>query len=404
MRVLLLSALGCGICAAEPNEMDAVGLVQQTHAVKHEMTMVNGVGEVDDLSNEFDDDNARTAFLNAVAHHWQWVIDEEVLPEGDKVACDVLPTEVLNYLNEPSTGKYCSTDPNVWKVPSHRDAQFYFRFVEAPCTNSVPGLEAGMIAAYFYQNPALPLADVDAWGDFDWDKLALFEQKHASQLQIMADSCQALFGAGPVLSQFKESKSDFYYDYYSDGPRLLQQRRTRQEDLVTHIRWLTAAVDHPMAKAVGYVHSFLDVEASGKHFRMDVWPSDLGIAAGAKSVKPDSWRENNVHAEVKQEQLRSQLKVSDVLDALRLHESKKFNLLSKNCHHMIKETVGWAAPAADLPESPNSKWETLHGKVDAVFPGMNDMWLELGGASRTMCANQGKQIHRWIFGGGIGRL
>jgi hypothetical protein len=283
-----------------------------------------------------------------------------VVPEGDKVACDRLPTEILRTLTGPGK-QYCSTQQAEQKVPSKRDISFYLRFVEAPCVVSIPDLHPDAISTYIFSSAEKPLADIDAFDSLKWDQLAKFEQHHADDLHTMESACQHI--------------ADSY-----DG-NLIQILPTQQQhDIVTRMKWWTTPVKHPLAKALGHVHSMIEVEAGDKSYVLEVLPASLGVHAGAKLLT--NALDGHVYADADQSQIRSSLTVSDVLNSLREHEEDKYDLLDNNCHAMIRRTFQWAAPDVTLPESPNSNWELLASKVNSVSPTSFQTLLELSGATQ----------------------
>lgn len=310
----------------------------------------------------------REAVLAQFAEHWLWIVDEDVVPKGDKVACNRLPREILPILKKAGVEKgkqYCSTSESDWKVPSARDVDFYIRFVEAPCTVANVKLKPHVIASFIFHSAEKGFADIDAYRNFNWDALARFEEVHAADLQGMQQVCHDL----------RDSE---------DSANLFQMQETlKQSDAVTHMRWWSAPVEHPLARSVGHTHSLIEVEAAGKSYVLEVLPGSLGVRAGATiATKPI---EGNVHAEASQSQLRPSLTVSDVLDSLREHEKGTYDLLDNNCHAMTQKTFRWAAPGAVVPESPNSNWEKLFSKLNSVSPASFQTLLEMSGASRTMC-------------------
>lgn len=153
---------------------------------------------------------------------------------------------------------------------------------------------------------------------------------------------------------------------------------------VTSLRWNTKPIQqNGLAASLGYTHSFLELESSGQLFQLDIMPNKFGTNVGAKRVSSRSV--DSTHAEASSAQLRPGITVSQVIEQLRKHENSDYDLIHKNCHSFVQETLHWAAPLAAATESPNMKWENAAKLVDTASPWAVQMLLQAVGASRLGC-------------------
>jgi len=302
----------------------------------------------------------KDALLEAMSHHWKWALDENIIPDGQKVACGSLPRQMHNYFKfNHGNFTFCSDDAADHKIPSARDTRFYTRFVEAPCTVAVH-LDAQGLAEFAFAG--MELAEVDAYDNFNWDLLANYELIHLEQLEKAAVACQAVS--------------------HCIGIGLIQVPQPRTASLnipVTGLRWKTVPVEqNRVAAQLGYKHSYLEVESNDDVFEFDVIPGRFG----AKRLRAQS--AGLVHAEASLAQIRAGVTVSEVFQKLRKFEETPYDLIHNNCHKFVQETFRWAAPHASAPASPNSNWEELAKTIDGLSPRTVTTLLQAAGASRRL--------------------
>jgi len=319
-------------------------------------------------------DSPREMLVRSLAEHWLRVVEERVVPQAKLLSCAHLPTEILEYFNGiDKLSSVCTSDGGPGqRIPSKRDLSFYMRFVEAPCTAQEPRLNTSHMVDCIFSTAAQAPADVDAWDNFNWDNLAAFEQKHAAQLEGVADICAQLFGdSGECSVSLAQSHA---------------RASQRTERRVDKVQWLTRPVEHPLAKSMGYVHSLLELEAEGNRYELEVFPGAGGTQVSARHADQASDDSSRVHFEVSGKALKSDLSVSDILDELKAN-SKSYDLIHNNCHTMIQKTLQQVtAPGMHIPDSPNSKWEAMAAKLDRSAPTALELFLQTSGASRLGCS------------------
>lgn len=326
-----------------------------------------------DLKTMTTDAEATDKLLVEIGKHYAWMVDGEAIPDGHLLACDALPIASRGIASEwTNTSHYCSTNTSVQKRPSHRDARFYVRFVEAPCTAVLPHMNVGVVADLVFSEANYTPEAVDAWDNLDWDKLAIIEEAKASELRDMVDLCEELFPVSLLETQKHSTSSKVH---------LSSERR--HEASVTHVNWRVDPVELPLAKAVGHEHSFLEIVADGQHYVLEVLPRELGITGGVKNARTPV--PGKIHAAATSAALLQGLTVSDVLDSLRKHEARQYHVYDHNCHSIIQKTFHEIAPSVPLPASPNWKWESFAKNLDKVSPSALNVLLQAAGASRTMC-------------------
>jgi hypothetical protein len=373
----MISMILCGMLLVQVLSAVSADDTTAGSCLIQKLANVEQVEVSEDTSSRMEED--RQELVKGIARHWINAVAEDVTPHGADVSCSHLPKEAMEVFDEENKhGQVCREDG---RVPSERDLEFYMRFLESPCVNAEGFLNPQhLVSCVFKTAPKAPGA-IDAYDNFNWDKLAAFEQKYQSKLQELAPLCRRVLHEGGAC------------DY--DMASLVEQtgKTQRAEEVVSQMRWLIAPVRNPIAESVGHLHSFLELTASGGKFIVEVFPREVGVSVGARrATRSDEGAQ--VHASATSEMLKPNLSVSQMVEIMRRHENGKYHVIHNNCHKIIQSAFRWGAPTAGVPESPNSNWEAVAAKIDAVSPEVTALMLEMSGASRSLCAGGNDAVRK----------
>lgn len=292
-----------------------------------------------------------------ICTHWRDSLTTGAIINGSKICCSAIPEACR------APGETCSEETCM--IPSCEQEEWYLNHLEARTTNLLTSAHINPVECAFFTAKS-PCGDIDADVGSNKSQVAAlihgdaYLESTVQEAQIIKSEIASLRSSAALV----ETSETSFVPSWNAYP-------------VARLEWWVEPVQlgdwDRVKSALGVVHSFLIARTHAGDFRMEkTLPYDVLVR------KPEVKIGQQLHAAVEHDDLRPGLTLEQV--ASHFTDGQKYDVLESNCHQAVGAAFAWAAPDAQNPGSPNSKWlAALHMAKKVAPQTFNELAPVVGG-------------------------